>query len=216
MIFSFQGIGNVFAGLIVVFAAAVFPLYMAWRVVLLYSVIPSLMSLWMRAVILKKHPAEQGQTLFSGIKMSHVNVEWFKSLMTWNLLYTAGSWFLFDVCFYGNALFLDTILSISGLNHGDTPSEQVINKALLGTYIALGSLPGYAFGFLTIRKFNPHGMQLLGFTMMAFIYGIMALTFYKLKTIPWLFLMCYGATFLFSNWGPNTTTYVNTMLSFHD
>lgn len=43
---------------------------------------------------------------------------------------------------------------------------------------------------------------------MTIIFVVMAAAFEKLKTdIPMLFVVLYGATFFFSNFGPNVTTY---------
>ena len=72
------------------------------------------------------------------------------------LLGTAGSWFLFDITFYGNGLFKvcylimlannifqETVIDMIGLAGGDTAYESIQNTALASMAIAAIALPGY-------------------------------------------------------------------------
>ncbi len=51
-------------------------------------------------------------------------------------------------------------------------------------------------------------IQLQGFTMLALLYVLIGTFFDDLVEMTPLFLTLYGATFFFSNFGPNVSTYV--------
>ena len=49
-------------------------------------------------------------------------------------------------------------------------------------------------------------IQLMGFVMLTFFYSVLALQWGKLAPNELIFV--YGATFFFSNFGPNATTFI--------
>jgi hypothetical protein len=55
----------------------------------------------------------------------------------WTLLGTAGTWLLFDITFYGNGLFKETVLIILGLS--GTCSSQLLVAQLLMLMTRRGS-----------------------------------------------------------------------------
>lgn len=119
------------------------------------------------------------------------------------LIGTAGAWLLMDVAFYGNGI-----------------SSQVVLKALFGakatllhnTVVAaliflIFAIPGYWVAVYFLDKIGRKRIQWQGFLMMAIGYGFIMLVPGIVK-VPLLFLLVYGITYFFIEFGPNETTFV--------
>ncbi|KAL7500306.1 hypothetical protein ACHAWT_008249 [Skeletonema menzelii] len=150
---------------------------------------------------------------------------------------TAGTWFLFDVLFYGNTLFEPLVLeaafgSRNGGNDGYSLLQTTVRDSLV---ISLLSLPGYFVTVAVIGKRTcgccskhssasspnrcgfpscfpcyqtPTFIQMQGFLFMFFLYLSIGLFWVKLSNMQWLLLLLYAASFFFANYGPNTTTFL--------
>ena len=71
----------------------------------------------------------------------------------------------------------------------------------------IAALPGYILAALTIDRVGRKAIQCMGFGVMALSYALIALVpALSSLTIP--FLTLYGVGYLFTEWGPNTTTFV--------
>lgn len=118
------------------------------------------------------------------------------------LLGTAGSWFLFDYAYYGNTLSLPAILK------DVAPHATLITKLAwtLGIFMVF-AVPGYLLAFTKMDRIGHRRLQLIGF-------GVMAGAFLALGAIPVLttvvapFLLIFGLSYFFIEFGPNTTTFV--------
>ncbi len=118
------------------------------------------------------------------------------------LLGTAGSWFLFDYAYYGNTLSLPAILK------DVAPHATLITKLAwtLGIFMVF-AVPGYLLAFTKMDRIGHRRLQLIGF-------GVMAGAFFALGAIPVLttmvapFLLIFGLSYFFIEFGPNTTTFV--------
>lgn len=126
------------------------------------------------------------------------------------LLGTAGTWFLFDVLFYGNTLFEPVVME-TAFGGG---SNDVLKKAATDSLIlACIALPGYILSaFVMGRRVcyvtqTPRFVQMQGFVAMSLLYSIVGAYWSYLKRTPWLLVILYGSTFFFANYGPNTTTF---------
>lgn len=130
------------------------------------------------------------------------------------LLGTAGTWFLFDVLFYGNTLFQPIVLE-AAFGGGDPDEDDVIKKAATDSLIlALIALPGYGVSALVMGQTlcntlqTPRYVQMQGFVIMGMLYSVIGAYWTELRRIPALLIFLYGMTFFFANFGPNTTTFV--------
>jgi PHS family inorganic phosphate transporter-like MFS transporter len=115
---------------------------------------------------------------------------------------TAGCWLLMDVAFYGNGI-----------------SSQVILKALFGkasllhnTVVAAGlflvfAIPGYWAAVFLMDRLGRRRIQWQGFVVMALGYAAIFLV-PGLAAAPVAFLLVYGVTYFFIEFGPNETTFV--------
>ncbi|KAA0154013.1 hypothetical protein FNF27_04205 [Cafeteria roenbergensis] len=122
---------------------------------------------------------------------------------------TAGAWFLFDVAFYGVALFSGRILEASG---GTTSIADVAGRQALLS--AIGAL-GHAVAILTIERLGVIRLQVWGFLTSGAVFFILAGLWAGLGTsVPMLFLAVMTLATLLMNAGPNTTTFVAPSLIF--
>jgi PHS family inorganic phosphate transporter-like MFS transporter len=118
------------------------------------------------------------------------------------MLGTAGSWFLFDYAYYGNTL------SLPGILKDVVPHASVATKLAwsLGIFVIF-ALPGYVLAVTKMDRIGHRKLQFIGF-------GVMALCFLSLGAFPALtkttlpFLALFGLSYLFTEFGPNTTTFV--------
>jgi PHS family inorganic phosphate transporter-like MFS transporter len=128
------------------------------------------------------------------------------------LLGTAGSWFLFDVVYYGHALFTGTVLGVIGFSSGKTGSQtedQLAQLALGSLILAFIGLPGYFVSVALINRVGRRPMQLGGFVAVGVLFIILASALRQLQEqAVGAFIFIYGLTFFFSNFGPNMTTFV--------
>ena len=81
------------------------------------------------------------------------------------LIGTAGCWLLFDIIFYGNALFQPVVLSAA---FGE--SETILDIARDSIFISLMALPGYFVSVAMVGRQSLRRIQLQGFLCMAVLY----------------------------------------------
>jgi PHS family inorganic phosphate transporter-like MFS transporter len=118
------------------------------------------------------------------------------------LVATAGSWFLMDIAFYGNGVSSGLILK--ALISSATELHTILISA--GIFLVF-ALPGYWVAAWTIDHIGRRFMQAMGFIVMAAAYGSIFLI-PAVTTAPILFLLIYGVSYFFVEFGPNTTTFV--------
>lgn len=118
------------------------------------------------------------------------------------ILGTAGTWFLFDYAYYGNTLSLPTILK-------DVSPHASVEMKLwfsLGLFVVF-ALPGYLLAVARMDRMGHRRLQWIGF-------AVMAACFFALGSSSTLtgsvgaFLAIFGVSYLFTEFGPNTTTFV--------
>ncbi len=94
------------------------------------------------------------------------------------LIGTAGAWLLLDIAYYGTTI-----------------SSPLVLKSL------------NAHSSLTIDRLGRKWIQCFGFAMMALAYGLLAIA-PALTTLTLPFLLVYGMSYFFTEFGPNVTTFV--------
>ena len=124
-----------------------------------------------------------------------------KRLLIW-LIGTAGGWLLLDFCYYGNTISSPEILKLIN------PSGTLLDNTLTQLAIfAVFALPGYAVAILLLDKTGRKTIQVMGFTMMALMFLLLGLIPGVTKdVVP--FLLLYGVSYFFTEFGPNTTTFI--------
>jgi len=124
-----------------------------------------------------------------------------RRLLRW-LIGASIAWFLFDLVYYGNTISSPIIVKLVA------PHATLITQtAYILAIFAVAALPAYFLAAWTIDRIGRRRMQTGGFV-------LIALSFFGLWLIPSAtttvapFLVLFGATYFFSEFGPNTTTFV--------
>lgn len=118
------------------------------------------------------------------------------------LIGTAGAWFLLDVAFYGNGI--SSVLIINSIH----PNTSLLSHTLLAAAIFLiFAVPGYLMAAKYVDKIGRKPLQILGFAMIALMYAAIATIHDPTQSLK-LFILLFGVSFFFVNFGPNTTTFL--------
>lgn len=218
MVFAMQAIGLIFGPLL---ASALLlthlPLGIIWRLLLGFGAIPTIAVFYLRRNIKETpHYLRTQSTVCVASRLVtdlvksgsnghspefHAQKLFSKKWMPC-LIGTAGSWFLFDVAFYGNSV--SATLLLKTLNpYGDLVSHTLISALIF----LLFAMPGYFLAAYWVDQIGRKVLQWLGFTMMALMYLLIAVVPGVLQeAIP--FVLIFGMSFFFVNFGPNTTTFL--------
>jgi len=216
-VFSMQGVGSLLSAAVTLLTLYIWQdqLDVAWRVALGFGAIPSLYAFVLRVMMEETHEfkkiKEQQLPLFTDLFNKAKLVV---SKYTRDLIGTAGTWLIFDITFYANGLFVPTLLDVMGLSTEKSQRGRLMNTIFASIIICLIALPGYIVSAFTISFIGRKNLQLMGFTAISIIYILMGVFFNELASIPWLFIVVYGSTFFFSNFGPNVSTYVLPAVTF--
>jgi PHS family inorganic phosphate transporter-like MFS transporter len=118
------------------------------------------------------------------------------------LIGTSLAWFLLDLAYYGNTISNQQFVSAVS-PHGDQIRDLVLSL-LVFTFAAF---PGYLLSIYAMDRWGRKLIQLLGFGMMAASFiGIALLGDAKSILVPFVALYCLN--YFFTEFGPNTTTFV--------
>lgn len=125
------------------------------------------------------------------------------------LIGTAGSWFLMDWALYGNSIMSSQMLSalvpssVIGLQH------LIRTTTYSALIFGLAALPGYWIATFTLDRIGRKPIQVVGFLAMAITFAVLGI-FHQLLTSAYLvqFLIIYGLSYFFIEFGPNVTTFV--------
>ena len=141
--------------------------------------------------------ATPAQTPDSGLRAFLTNRRWLVTLAG-----TAGCWFLLDYAYYGNTISTPQILGLIS-PHASTMTKIALQLAIF----AVAAVPGYVLAIAWLDRFGHRRLQLVGF-------AVMALCFVVIAAVPGLtaevapFLLVYGVSYFFTEFGPNMTTFV--------
>ncbi len=211
--FAMQGFGIV-AGAILALGLIYLnvPIQIAWRLLLGFGAIPTMLILYARTKLNETPWYSLYNDKNSGGKRSGTKRDakrydiGLRELISNNWKYivgTSAAWFLLDVSYYGTSIFtpyLTTLLGFSGIL-GPTLASVAI--------LLVAAVPGYWVAVALIDKEGRKPIQAIGFLVMAVSFIVLAVFGARLLAlIPLAFFVIYGLTFFFSNYGPNTTTYV--------
>jgi MFS family permease len=115
---------------------------------------------------------------------------------------TAGTWFLLDYAYYGNTISTPQILSLI------SPTASTMEKIAIQLAIfVVAAVPGYLLAIARLDRIGHRKLQLIGFAMMAACFLIIAVI-PGMTTVVVPFLLVYGVSYFFTEFGPNMTTFV--------
>ena len=180
---------------------------LVWRILLAFGAVPALAVFQMR-----RHMAETPRfTMASEQKKGEAKQESFAKGYTdllgnkrfaIRLLGASAAWFLMDFAYYGNTVSSPMVI------HAISPSDDELTKTLVQLAVfAVAAVPGYFVAAAFIDRMGRKPIQILGFAMMAVSFGAMALI-PGIEKLILPFLILYGLSYFFTEFGPNATTFV--------
>jgi MFS transporter, PHS family, inorganic phosphate transporter len=115
---------------------------------------------------------------------------------------TAGCWFLLDYAYYGNTISTPQIIALI------TPhASQATTIAIQLAIFAIAAVPGYILAIMRMDRVGHRKLQLAGFVMMGACFAVIGLV-PGMTTAVVPFLLAYGISYFFTEFGPNVTTFV--------
>ncbi len=112
------------------------------------------------------------------------------------------AWAFMDFAYYGNTVSSPMVLAAI------SPDKSLLRHTLMQLAIfAIAAAPGYLIAAATMDRIGRKTIQIVGFVMMA-------ITFAAIALIPGIehlvvpFLIVYGVSYFFTEFGPNSTTFV--------
>ncbi len=124
-----------------------------------------------------------------------------RRMLLW-LIGTAGAWFLLDFAYYGNTISSPEILKL--LNpHASLLHDTLVQLAIFAVF----AVPGYIVAILLLDKTGRKSIQVLGFAMMGLMFLLIGLI-PAVTRYAWPFLILFGISYFFTEFGPNTTTFI--------
>jgi MFS family permease len=212
-VFAMQGIGLIVGPLLAIaLLAARVPQDLVWRLLLAAGAIPPLAVFWARRH-LKETPrfaqlseGHDDATAEEAKRKGFVSAmkEAFGSdpqLRGW-LVGAALAWFFLDLAYYGN-----TISNQAFVTAVSPHASQVHDLYVSLLVFAFAAFPGYLLSIYGMDRWGRKRIQLLGFAMMAASFlGIALLGDASAILAPFVALYCLN--YFFTEFGPNTTTFV--------
>lgn len=221
LVFTMQAAGLILGPL---FASALLATSMShdliWRILVAFGALPALAVYWQRRHLREtpRYLAAAGMEEDDSGRLSnaphydkaqHSVSFWdgFERLLKDNkllirLVGTSAAWFLMDAAYYGNTV--SSPLVLSALHSDRTLLQKTLTQLII---FAVFAAPGYAVAALTMDRLGRKTIQILGFAMMAAFFIVLALV-PNLKKMALPFVIIYGLSFFFTEFGPNSTTFV--------
>ena len=171
LVFSMQGVGLLAAPLVVLLLLVISGpgRYEAvWRASLALGAVPGVVMIYFRFRMKETAAFSAAQHASEGAVVEERRTRaaaWVEH--RWDLLATAGNWFIFDVVFYSNSLFSSQLTKkyIDQLTVSSGPAEvhrYLIQVASSTLFLALCALPGYYGAVLVIDRWGRRKLQLFG------------------------------------------------------
>jgi PHS family inorganic phosphate transporter-like MFS transporter len=115
---------------------------------------------------------------------------------------TAGCWFLLDYAYYGNTISTPQIIGLIS-PHSSTMTTIAIQLVIF----TVAAVPGYLLGIAGMDRIGHRRLQIIGFAVMGLCFAVIGLV-PGLTTAVVPFLLVYGVSYFFTEFGPNMTTFV--------
>ncbi|HLH12610.1 MAG TPA: MFS transporter [Methylovirgula sp.] len=229
LVFAMQAAGLIFGPLLAAaFLATGISHDLVWRILLAFGAVPALAVFQMRRQMAEtpryllasgQHQAFQeacsgvlGRSVPNAAAESAAVVKepfWkgFKILLAQptfltRLVGASLAWFLMDFAYYGNTVSSPLVLAAI------SPKKDIMSHTLMQLAVfAIAAAPGYFVAAAMMDQIGRKSIQVIGFAMMAAAFAAIALIPDVDKLIV-PFLIVYGISYFFTEFGPNATTFV--------
>ncbi len=183
-----------------------------WRLLLGIGAIPAAVAVWLRrklpeperftAVAAKADAGQRAQDQGTARPEAGLRAFLANRRLLVLLTGTAGCWFLLDYAYYGNTISTPRIISLIAPNASET--ETI---ALQLAIFVVAAVPGYILAIARMDRIGHRKLQLVGFVLMALCFAVISLV-PGMTTAVAPFLLVYGVSYFFTEFGPNVTTFV--------
>jgi len=127
----------------------------------------------------------------------------------WKTLFgTAGTWFLFDVAFYGNVIFAPTILS-----HVFGKDQSLSDLAWHAAFLSFLGILGTMGGVMVVHCVGPKLLNTVGLAVSGVLFAAFALVF-SMQGSPWVLFSLLCLIYFVLYFSANIATYLLPVMSF--
>ncbi|HEY3903083.1 MAG TPA: MFS transporter [Streptosporangiaceae bacterium] len=216
MVFGTQALGLVVGPLVALaLLGSGIDASVTWRVLLGLGAIPAAAVLYLR-LRMPESPRYQAQVRNRAVGAAATSVglprpalppagpREFLTSRRWlvTLAGTAGCWFLLDYAYYGNTISTPQILGLI------SPAASATTKIAMQLAIfVVAAVPGYVLAIARLDRIGHRKLQFIGFAGMAMCFAVIAAV-PGMTTAVVPFLLVYGVSYFFTEFGPNMTTFV--------
>jgi MFS family permease len=177
-----------------------------WRILLAFGAVPALAVFQTRRHLAETPRYQKAAAARSGEQKSTF-AEGFHKLIARRdlrvrLVGASLAWFMMDFAYYGNTVSSPMVL------HAIAPKASLISQTLTQLAVfSAAAVPGYFVAAAMMDRMGRKPIQILGFAMMALSFLAMALI-PGIESLIYPFLVIYGISYFFTEFGPNATTFV--------
>jgi MFS transporter, PHS family, inorganic phosphate transporter len=209
LVFSAQAVGLVVGPLIALalLGGGVGP-GATWRILLGIGAIPAAAAVWLRRKMPEppRFQAKAASLAQPRARAADEAVGLRAFLVSRRLLVlligTAGCWFLLDYAYYGNTISTPQIIALISPH-----ASQMTTIAIQLAIFVVAAVPGYVLAIATMDRIGHRRLQLVGFILMGACFAVIGLV-PGMTTAVVPFLLVYGISYFFTEFGPNVTTFV--------
>jgi MFS transporter, PHS family, inorganic phosphate transporter len=202
LVFSAQAVGLIVGPLtaLALLGGGVGP-ELTWRLLLGLGAIPAVAALWLRRTVPEPPRYQIRPPRQPGAGPGARELLASRTLLA-TLAGTAGCWFLLDYAYYGNTISTPQILAL--ISPG---ASQTATIAIELAIFAAAAVPGYVLAIARMDRIGHRKLQLVGFAAMGACFAVIGLV-PGMTTAVVPFLLAYGISYFFTEFGPNMTTFV--------
>jgi MFS family permease len=174
---------------------------LTWRLLLGLGAIPAAAAVWLRRTM-PEPPRYQIRRVRQARMGPGVRELLVSRTLLVTLVGTAGCWFLLDYAYYGNTISTPQIIALVSPN-----ASATVTIAIELAIFVVAAVPGYILAIARMDRIGHRKLQLVGFILMGACFAVIGLVpGMTAAVVP--FLIAYGISYFFTEFGPNMTTFV--------
>src|SRR5882757_4252646 len=174
---------------------------LTWRLLLGLGAIPAAAAVWLRRTLPEPPRYQVQPSRQPGARPGARELLASRTLLV-TLAGTAGCWFLLDYAYYGNTISTPEIIALIA-PHASQTATIAIELAIF----AVAAVPGYVLAIARMDRIGHRRLQFVGFVLMGACFAVIGLV-PGMTTAVVPFLLAYGISYFFTEFGPNMTTFV--------